>query len=269
MIGIMQGRLSPMVSGKIQAFPERFWKAEFFTAEAVGFELIEWTLDRKNILDNPLLSNQDAIETIKNLSGVDVRSVTYDAAMQAPLVSNGNIEFHEVDTLLHVLDSCKNLGVGVLIFPLVDNSSVEDRDYQKYLEIFRSIDGKILSSNLRLAIESDFEPRRLRRFIEDIGSPNIGINYDTGNSASLGFSFHEEMAEYSSLIFNIHLKDRKLNGATVPLGEGDAPLRDQVLYFNKYLADRNLIIQGARSGCGDDVGSAKNYLQFVDSLGVQ
>ena len=29
MIGIMQGRLSPMVGDKIQCFPEKFWKAEF------------------------------------------------------------------------------------------------------------------------------------------------------------------------------------------------------------------------------------------------
>ena len=31
MIGIMQGRLSPMIDQKIQAFPEDFWMAEFFS----------------------------------------------------------------------------------------------------------------------------------------------------------------------------------------------------------------------------------------------
>jgi hypothetical protein len=27
--GIMQGRLSPLIQGKIQAFPEKYWQNEF------------------------------------------------------------------------------------------------------------------------------------------------------------------------------------------------------------------------------------------------
>ena len=35
--GIMQGRLSPIINNKIQAFPEKYWKTEFSKAKKLGF----------------------------------------------------------------------------------------------------------------------------------------------------------------------------------------------------------------------------------------
>lgn len=268
MIGIMQGRLSPMVGKKIQAFPKKHWKAEFFTAQALGFELIEWTLDRHDLLDNPLFLHYELIETLADISGVKVKSITYDAAMQAPLVVNGEIQKVEVELLIKVLFACKRLKIKYLIFPLVDQSSVNAKDLKSYLTIFRYLNKTFLDDNLQIAIESDFPPSKLSRFITAVGSPRIRINYDTGNSASLGYEFIEEMAEYSHLISNIHLKDRELGGPTVPFGQGNAPLIEQISYFQKNLSDCNLIIQGARSEHGADIYAAHTYLKFVTSVEV-
>lgn len=266
MIGIMQGRLSPRVADKIQAFPEKYWKAEFFIAQALGFDMIEWTLDRNDIMQNPFLIDHQSILAIKDMSGVNVKSLTYDAAMQAPLVLDGKIQNTEVEVLSQVLQACQKLNVQYLIFPLVDHSSIEDYDdYCEYIRLFRYIDEKLRGDKIRIAIESDFEPKRLSQFMTDIGLENIGINYDTGNSASLGYDFEEEMSEYSAFIMNIHLKDRKFRGSTVPLGEGDAPLKEQITYFNKYLNECNWVIQGARSRTGDDVGIVESYLKFIAS----
>ena len=44
-IGFMQGRLSPQVGDRIQAFPRDHWREEFPIAERLGFPLMEWTLD--------------------------------------------------------------------------------------------------------------------------------------------------------------------------------------------------------------------------------
>ena len=63
----MQGR-SPMIDQKIQAFPEDFWMAEFFSASALNFDLIEWTLTGKNLLKNPFLTNQS----------LDIKVARYD-----------------------------------------------------------------------------------------------------------------------------------------------------------------------------------------------
>ena len=54
-VGLMQGRLSSPVGGKIQSFPEKSWESEFEKAKKLSIKFIEWTLDHKNLLSNPLL----------------------------------------------------------------------------------------------------------------------------------------------------------------------------------------------------------------------
>ena len=61
-------------------------------------------------------------------------------------------------------------------------------------------------------------------------SERVTINYDIGNSASLGYNPVEELNAYGSMISDIHIKDRLLGGGPVVLGEGDA---DFISFFNK------------------------------------
>ena len=53
-LGFMQGRLSPSKKNKIQFFPEKSWKKEFFLANKIGLKHMEWTLDYKNLYKNPI-----------------------------------------------------------------------------------------------------------------------------------------------------------------------------------------------------------------------
>ncbi len=82
-IGIMQGRLSPRIDGKIQAFPLNNWESEFKTAEEIGFTSIEWIVE--NPLDlNPLLS-EAGIKKIKELifnTNVKIDFIWADVFMQ-------------------------------------------------------------------------------------------------------------------------------------------------------------------------------------------
>ena len=52
----MQGRLSPLVDGKIQAFPWDHWESEFAEASRLDLGLIEWTLDQHRLYDNPIMT---------------------------------------------------------------------------------------------------------------------------------------------------------------------------------------------------------------------
>src|SRR5262245_49056342 len=85
-IGFMQGRLSPQIDGKIQAFPWQFWENEFLIGGEAKFELIEWTLDHERLHENPLLLDvgQKRIRELSDSSGIKVWSVTGDCFMQAP-----------------------------------------------------------------------------------------------------------------------------------------------------------------------------------------
>ena len=52
----MQGRLSPIVDGKIQAFPKDYWQSEFPIAEKLGIAAMEWTLDQEELYKNPIMN---------------------------------------------------------------------------------------------------------------------------------------------------------------------------------------------------------------------
>ena len=57
-IGLMQGRLSPLIGNKIQAFPVNNWQREFKIINKTSLNLIEWTLDYKNLSLNPLITTK-------------------------------------------------------------------------------------------------------------------------------------------------------------------------------------------------------------------
>ncbi len=84
----MQGRLSPPVDGRIQAFPWEHWEAEFPKAAGIGLSLMEWTLDHEGLAENPLMTSvgRSMIRDLATEYGVTVPSVTCDCFMQAPLL---------------------------------------------------------------------------------------------------------------------------------------------------------------------------------------
>src|SRR5271169_4464068 len=85
-IGFMQGRLSPIVDGRIQAFPWTCWQTEFRVAQEYSFHLVEWTLDQHRLHENPLLTlhGQQEIRALCELHNVAIPSLTGDCFMQAP-----------------------------------------------------------------------------------------------------------------------------------------------------------------------------------------
>ena len=82
----------------------------------------------------------------------------------------------------------------------------------------KSQEKKTLRKNKQMILfESDFEPKKLFKFIKKFNSKYFGINYDTGNSASLGHNLKEEIVLFK-YIKNIHIKDRFYKGKTTRLG---------------------------------------------------
>ena len=82
----MQGRLSPLVNGKIQEFPWDNWRQEFDLASGLGFSLMEWTLDQDRLYESPLMSEKGRLDIISLSSsyGVKIPSLTGDCFMQSP-----------------------------------------------------------------------------------------------------------------------------------------------------------------------------------------
>ena len=74
-IGMMQGRLSPVINNKIQSFPWKTWKNEIKKLKKLKIRFLEWTLDYPNLRSNPLFTNAEYIKKIKH---VKIDTVTCD-----------------------------------------------------------------------------------------------------------------------------------------------------------------------------------------------
>src|SRR3989344_5897794 len=82
-IGILQGRLSPSLDGRLQFFPKD-WEKEFFIAKDIGFKSIEWLFDWPDFQKNPIFTEEGRIVIQKTMqdSGVKVSSICADYYMK-------------------------------------------------------------------------------------------------------------------------------------------------------------------------------------------
>ena len=267
MIGFMQGRLSPPVGGRIQAFPADHWREEFALAERHGFSLMEWTLDHDGLDDNPFMTptGQAEIRDLQRRHGVAVRSLTADSFMQAPFFkAEGAAADDRLGELRRVVDAAAELDLRYVVIPLVDSGRIENPlQAARLREGLDRLVGPLGSEGPKLIFEFDLPPAELARFIAEYPPERFGINYDIGNSASLGHDPRAEIAAYAGRIDNVHVKDRLLGGTTVPLGQGaaDLPLVLRLLRGAGYGGD--FILQAARAVDGDHAGALCRYRDRV------
>lgn len=266
-IGFMQGRLSPMVDGKIQAFPWQTWEEEIEVASRVGFSLMEWTVDAQRLRENPLLlrDGQSHIKKLMDSSNVEVQSVTGDCFMQAPYwKAEDEVRRRLLDDLDDILEGCAAVGMRFVVVPLVDNGSIENTDQRDSL-----VDGllsrteRLARRKLQIIFESDLPPSQLAEFMSTFPASTFGINYDMGNSASLGFDPVAEMRVYGNRIRNVHVKDRVRGGSTVPLGDGATQFPTIFNELARCAYRGDYILQTARARDGDHLGALLRYRSMV------
>ena len=121
---------------------------------------------------------------------------------------------------------------------------------------------KFLSKNQFFLIESDYNPKKLFKFLNRLKFLNIGLNYDSGNSASLGYKLQDEKALFK-YVKNIHIKDRVRNGATVDLGKGNFNFKLFKNFLKEIKYNGNLILQTARDKNGNDVEKLKKNIEYL------
>lgn len=268
-IGYMQGRLSDMVDGKIQAFPKETWKEEMKLGSQNDLTIIEWTLDHEDINKNPFLNieGQKEIKDLTKKHGCSILSLTGDCFMQAPLWKLDNsYEDRLTKEFFSVIQACSELGLEILVLPCVDSSSIQNQEEEeRFIKFFIKNQNLIRDAGMKIAIESDFPPNKLDKFIRELPNDVFGINYDIGNSASLGYLPKEEITTYGDLIFNVHVKDRPYQGTTVPLGEGDANFQDVYKYLSSVNYQGNFILQTARAKKNNHLEVLLVYKSFTEN----
>ena len=265
-IGFMQGRLiDSEKKNRIQYFPSKNWKTEFYIADKINLNLMEWTINIENIKKNPLIQkkkNQNELNFIKE-SNIKIESVTCDFFMQKPFFKKKFYIFKSqiFYFLKNLIKNCESLNIKYLILPLVDNSSIKSQiEENKLVADMHKLENYL--NNTKILFEIDYRPSHVKRFMSKFNSNKFGINYDTGNSASLGYDIQEEI-KYFRYVDNIHIKDRLFNGISVRLGRGNFKFKNFFNLLKKKNYKGNFILQTARSSSGNHIMELKKNLFFL------
>ena len=269
-VGIMQGRLVPPVDDQIQAFPAEKWREEFPAARNAGLDSIEWIYDAENDLTNPIVSNDGIIE-MRALSAkhrIEVVSLCADYFMAEPLLRGTPEECRARLTKLDwLLERCEKAGLERVVLPFVDNSKLEtDSDLDELATLLKKFASRAADAGLEIHLETSLAPARFALLLEKIGGPSVKVNYDSGNSASLGFRVEDEFAAYGNAIGSVHIKDRLRHGGTVPLGKGNADFAALRRGLEKVNYNGDIILQVARGAPGDEIAWARRNREFVEQL---
>ena len=271
-IGFVQGRfLDSEKKNKIQFFPSKNWKKEIKIAIKNKINLIEWTINIENIKKNPLYNEKllHQLMKFKKKSGIKIPSVTCDFFMQNPFykLKNNKDKIKNLEILKKVIKNGQKIGIQLFILPLVDNSSIKNFNQEK--ELISILNEKkffkLLKKKSQILFETDYSPKKIIKFIKKFNLKKFGINYDTGNSASLDYDINKEKI-YFKYVKNIHIKDRLKNGPSVRLGKGNW---DYISFFNilkKIKYNNNLILQTARAKNGNHVEEINYSKKFILNL---
>ena len=270
-LGVMQGRLvNSEKKNKIQYFPEKNWQLEFKLANLHKINTIEWTVNYQNIKKNPLYNGQlQEIKILKKKYNINIKSLTCDFFMEKPFFKKNffNKRNLYLKILSRVIKNGKKIGIDFFILPLVDKASIQDLNEEKKLIIGLNNILKKIKGSTRLLLETDYKPSSVLGFVKKFKSFKVGINYDTGNSAALGYNFYDELT-YFKFVKNIHIKDRFLNGNTTRLGTGAWNYKKFFLGLKKINYNKNLILQTARSRTGRHLEEIVYSMNFIKKFYV-
>jgi len=264
-IGIMQGRLSKPLDGKIQSFPVNSWENEFYVAKEIGFKLIEWVLD-DNIKDNPIVNKEhfSKISMIKKKTGIDINSICCDYFITNSLSRNSKSFKEENLRILNFLieESCPFNDIKIIDLPLLGEESLKKKQIaDDYKNLLLNLEKKILDNNLMIALETDLHPNDLKDFLKNFNKKTITVNYDVGNSAFWEFDTKQEFLCYGESISNVHIKDCTPKDYSVQLGDGNVNFNEVFFLLKKNNYKEDFILQAARGN--DDIQIAKKQLRFT------
>ena len=225
-IGVMQGRLLPKYNGRYQAHPVGNWKSEFQIAQSLGLSRIEFILDFDGAEENPLLKigGDSEINVACESTSVQVKSICADYFMASPMHVGTVVErSRSIDVLSRLISTANAIGVTDIVIPCVDESSLGGVEaMQNFAAAIKPNIKLAEDARVNLCLETDLDPQNFLSLLELIDSKAVTVNYDIGNSASLGYDPIEEFSAYGTVISDIHVKDRILKGSSVVLGSGSA-----------------------------------------------
>lgn len=257
LLGVMQGRLLPKYQARYQAHPVGYWQEEFPIASRLGLKCIEFILDYNDVEKNPLMQEAglDEILALSEQTGISVKTVCADYFMEAPLHSPSDIVVQQSQKVLcKLITHSVRIGISDIVIPCVEQSSLVNNIHKdRFVNNLQPAIELAEKFGINLSLETDLDPISFVDLLEQFDSHRITVNYDTGNSASLGYNVKDEIYAYGRLISDIHIKDRIFGGESVMLGKGNTEFDTFFSELAKINSQSVFIMQAYRDDEGLDV----------------
>lgn len=250
MWGVMQGRLSPPVSGKIQEFPVE-WEEEIYISKKIGLSHIDWLITESSLEKNPIFS----VGKIESIGSICMDNLVDENFFQPDF-------FYK--NLSLPCRAFSSMGYRSITIPLLEKSSIF-RKKNKFLNFKKQI---LLLSRDFPEMEFHFEVEKFDKNFDQLISlsPNFYLVYDTGNVSDYYSMKNQEkiIKKYRDKIKIVHLKDKSDDG-TVPPGKGRVDFKLIFSLFNSRSGEIKYTIQTARGESGLEEQTIKNHISFFKS----
>ena len=263
----MQGRLSPPVPGRLQAFPWSSWEEEFDRARICGFDTIEWLFEAVGYDQNPIWTDDGlhAIQRRKETSDTRLLSLCADYFMSHPFFRVSKEErARSVAVLNRLIVQVASVGIHTILLPVLEVAEIRtDSEMTQLLDSLRGPLSLALTNGIRLGLETELPASEYRALVEQGNHSALGVYYDTGNATARGYDIAADIRTLGSFLCGVHIKDRRRSGPSVLLDQGDADFPGLFQALNGVGYQGPFILQTA---FGEDyLGIARVHLRFVQN----
>jgi hexulose-6-phosphate isomerase len=225
-IGIRQGRLAPPPEpGSRPRFPWQSWQHELERAHVCGFDTVEWLFGDEDHARNPLWveAGRQEIRRRTAATGVQIASLCGDYFIDHPFFRVSHDARQEsIAVLSRLIVLAASVGIRILVVPVLEASEI--RHTSEVAQLMAALHGPLglaAEHGMQLALEIDLPGSEARALICEHRHPALGLCYDAGNATARGYDIAGDVRRLAPFLCEIHVKDRKRHGPSMPLGEGD------------------------------------------------
>ena len=264
---LVQGRALPQSDESLQSFPFN-WSDEFPLIQQLGFDGIEWIYDKKSEFTNPILDSEESqkIKSISKKFNVSLENIVFDWFITNSLFRKDEISLkNKIKKLVDLIEKSQNIGFKQIIFPLLEENAINNsNDMDIFLKIFSDDILSVLNLNkIEIHFETSLPPISELEFISKLDHNQTKICFDMGNSASMGYDPTDVLNSIAPYLGTVHIKDRLLDGNSVPLGEGAVDFSKVFSILNEINFSGYFSFQAYRDKNSNNIELLSLYQKFI------
>lgn len=255
--GIVQGRLS--YSKQLQEFPQNNWQNEFKDAKKIGFDFIEFLIEREHNSQNPFWSvnGNKEIDNLLDNNNLKKYSICLDY-----IINHSIIYDHKKEVANYVNIFIENAIINkfkVIILPLLENNDINENNIDFYIKYLKKLSENY--SDIIFCVETLLDSKNLLYLLSNINCDNLKCVFDTGNRVLLSENLNEDIFVLKDYIFHVHIKDKDKHGANVILNTGLVNF-DSVLKSLKKINYKNPFVFETTRG-EIPIKTAMQHMEFI------